>query len=123
MAEPKVRLLTPALNKSIEKIDYESIEPAIETGKTAENWRSNFVINVVRVLMIGHIERVDAKPKLAIRRSAQEGHAQCKFTIDPHVQRKVSGIPQAVWHTQIVLKHVDFGKWQSAVHIDDWTKG
>src|ERR1700730_14001413 len=57
---------------SIEKVDYKSIQPAIETCKVTEKWRRNFVINSVRVLMIGHIQRVDAQPNLAMGRPAQE---------------------------------------------------
>jgi hypothetical protein len=72
----KAPSLAPARNRSIEKIDYESIQAAVKTGKSPEKRRHDFVIDVVRILVIGHIQRVDAKPKLAIRRSAQERHAQ-----------------------------------------------
>src|SRR5467141_5045375 len=107
----------------IDDLDYQTVDAAVVARKLPKQGRCNVVINVVRIQVICHIERVHTETNFPLCRPAYQWQPQRKLAINSCVQGEERGEAQAVWRAHIILQDIHIRIRQPRVHVDHRTQG
>src|SRR5260370_2969284 len=106
----------------LEQVQNHAFDASLEAGERSEIGGRNVAINVVRVLMIGEIGRIDSQANLPALGMFREWNMERNLPVKPGIHGKVSREAQAVGRAHIALQNVDIRIGKARMHVHDGTE-